>query len=594
MNSKDRRAFFDRHILITVLAAAAMMIMIGATLLSYFNYLVRQQQKEFLQLAHAVRYGIEICLEGEKRSLLEYDFSDGGSKESLQAYLALFPESRKLGLVTDAEGTILLQCPAGDGDSVPGPLKEEISGLAHSFGQMNEKEILQGRALKISDHAYGIPFVRRLDRGRFVIELMGLEEIRTYLNSCMEDQNRGYAALKTQDGYIISHPNQNQIGLHMTEGRKEKYPDLDLSYLEELEERQLSGEEDTAVYDSYWFNEEPVRRSRKIATFTPVPLENEFWVLTLNLDYGTYMAPLRGYVMITLFLTAVLLIFSAAMLILRRAAREREKLALLETVHVKELNESHELYLRERDKRLQAIRLSQIGAMASRIAHDFRNFLHPVIGSAEFIYDSEEASEQIRQDAEQILNYSEKAVELTRQLSRLGRGETLEMALERLDLTALVKGCEEGIRRILPNNVKMESHAGGEKLTVLANALRLEETVWNLCGNAIDAMKEKGGTLSIRLSRIPAAELPSSASVRHSAFYALLEIEDTGTGMDRETLDRIFLQFFTTKKADEGTGLGLAIVYNTVTSLGGDVLVSSEKGKGTVFRCLIPEAEEET
>lgn len=589
MNRKDKNAL---PAILTAAAALVLMLMILGTLVSYFNFLVRRQQEEFLQLAHGLRYGIEVCLEGEKRSLSEYGFSEKEREESLEAYAALYPEARKTILLADRKGSVLAACSPEGRETVSLPGEEDLSEIHLLFGEADKERILQGRAVRVSDHAFCIPLVRKLGEDLFVVELMGLEEIQTYLNSCMEDQEKGYAALKTQDGYIISHPNPGQIGLHMTKGRKEKYPDLDLSYLDELEEKQLSGQEDTAVYDSYWFSEEPVRKSRKIATFTPIYFEKEFWVLTLNLDYGTYMAPLRGYLMLTLFLVAVLLIFSAAMLILRRAAREREKLAFMETEHMKELHASNELYLRERDRRLQAIRLSQIEAMASRIAHDFRNFLHPVIGCAEFIHDSGEASEQIRQDALQIISYSEKAVELTRQLSRLGRGETLEMALERLDLSALVKSCQEGIRRILPDHVKLESHVEGGRVTVMANALRLEETVWNLCGNAIDAMKEKGGTLTIRLSRASADAVPSSASLNPAASYALLEIEDTGIGMDKETLDQIFLQFFTTKKAGEGTGLGLAIVYNTITSLGGDVLVSSEKGKGTVFQCLIPEAEE--
>jgi len=111
--------------------------------------------------------------------------------------------------------------------------------------------------------------------------------------------------------------------------------------------------------------------------------------------------------------------------------------------------------------------------------------------------------------------------------------------------------------------------------------------VLNLCTNAYQAMREKGGRLGIRLSATEDAERTGGAGR-----YALLEISDTGHGMEQAVMAHIFEPFFTTREVGEGTGLGLSVVHGIVTSMGGSISVASESSVGTSFSIFLPAAAE--
>lgn len=238
----------------------------------------------------------------------------------------------------------------------------------------------------------------------YLILLMDMDEIRSYLNRVVEDEEEnGYVALKNQERYILSHKNPEQIGLHMVRGRKEKYPDL--SYLDELEAMQLSGKEDTYVYDSYWFGENEIKKGKKVATFTPMYLDHEFWVVTINLDYQTYMVPLQRFMQKGIGLSAcALLLFGVLLFRLNRSGEERKKI-IRENRYLQELNEAMGELAREREQRIHARKLSQIGTVTGKIAHDFRNFLMPVMGHAEFLLMDDSLPDKAKQDAEKIMEY---------------------------------------------------------------------------------------------------------------------------------------------------------------------------------------------
>ncbi len=144
------------------------------------------------------------------------------------------------------------------------------------------------------------------------------------------------------------------------------------------------------------------------------------------------------------------------------------------------------------------------------------------------------------------------------------------------------------LRRLIGENVTLEVVHGRDLWPVKADIAQFEQVIINLAVNARDAMPD-GGKLTVRTSNVGAEE---SARYQYKGMplgeYVLVEVEDTGTGIAPELIDKIFDPFFTTKDVGKGTGLGLSTVYGIVKQTGGFVYVESVLGKGTIFRIFLP------
>ena len=152
----------------------------------------------------------------------------------------------------------------------------------------------------------------------------------------------------------------------------------------------------------------------------------------------------------------------------------------------------------------------------------------------------------------------------------------MEVERKPVDMVALVQETLPLIRAAVPASVTIELDLSARRRTIRADASEIHQVVMNLAANAGHAMKHRGGQLVIRL-----LEAPERSAVR-------LIVEDDGDGMTEETLERIYDPFFTTKGPGEGTGLGLAVVHGIVTSLGGEIDISSTPGAGTTASVLLP------
>ncbi len=245
----------------------------------------------------------------------------------------------------------------------------------------------------------------------------------------------------------------------------------------------------------------------------------------------------------------------------------------------------------EREKALQAQldqarRLESVGQLAGGIAHDFNNILGVIMNYAEFVGDELEGDSQARDDVEEIRRAAERAAALTRQLLIFSRREIVQ--LELLDLRQVVAELENLLHRALGERVEMETRFDEGLATVEADPGQIEQVLVNLAVNARDAMPD-GGRLLIEVEN---AELDEEYAYMHPdtepGAYVRLKVSDTGTGMDKETVQRAFEPFFTTKGKGEGTGLGLATVYGIVTGAGGRIDIYSEPGMGTTVKVHLP------
>jgi two-component system cell cycle sensor histidine kinase/response regulator CckA len=234
----------------------------------------------------------------------------------------------------------------------------------------------------------------------------------------------------------------------------------------------------------------------------------------------------------------------------------------------------------------QAHKMEAAGKLAGGIAHDFNNILTAILGYSNLLADELPPQGAAREDIEGIRKAAGRATNLTRQLLAFSRRQPFSP--RPLDLNAAVQDAERLLRRILPEDVILSLTLSRAAASVVADPAQIEQVLLNLAFNARDAMPS-GGELRIS-TRVAAVEEPRVVGLDSLApgSYVVLCVDDTGTGIEPEILDKVFEPFFTTKPRERGTGLGLSSVYGIARQLGGAVEVSSEPGRGASFSVWIP------
>jgi len=231
-------------------------------------------------------------------------------------------------------------------------------------------------------------------------------------------------------------------------------------------------------------------------------------------------------------------------------------------------------------QRATADRLEAVGRMAGGIAHDFNNLLTAVSGHAELLEEDMDPDDERLRDVEGIRQAASRGADLVGRLLMFSRRERL--APIRFDTSALVASIEPMLSRVIGGQVQLAFDLERRPLPVIADPVQLEQVLLNLVINARDAMPA-GGMLTVRTS-IGTAILPGDEGPVPAA---MLEVSDTGDGMDEATLRRIFEPFFTTK-AGRGTGLGLTTALSIVRGSGGTLTADSHVGHGSVIRVSLP------
>jgi signal transduction histidine kinase/CheY-like chemotaxis protein len=291
-----------------------------------------------------------------------------------------------------------------------------------------------------------------------------------------------------------------------------------------------------------------------------------------------HKAPLPSWLLTAcMVVVAALLLSGTLVFVLRRLvqARTADLAKSLEAL-------KSEMNLRQKAENfaLETQKFDAIGRLVGGGAHDFNNLLSVIMGNLELLKEQRDLDASSLRFANQALSATKRGAKLTYDLLSFGRRAQLVPQVLRIDL--VLQGIEELLRRTLPENISIAfSYAPHLKAAVVDQG-QLENAVLNLVVNARDAMPD-GGRLTILVRSIA-----PEAGDKTATEQIVIDVTDTGSGIQEETLGKVFEPFFTTKEVDKGSGMGLAMVHGFVTQSGGKISIRSSPGQGTTVELRFP------
>lgn len=235
-----------------------------------------------------------------------------------------------------------------------------------------------------------------------------------------------------------------------------------------------------------------------------------------------------------------------------------------------------------------AQKLESLGRLASGAAHDFNNILSVVAASASLIKEMSASTRELKDLATNILQASDDAARITRQMLSIARRTEFER--RPFDLRRLAKGLEAVFRQRARNELEVKVDVP-INLWVLGDYGQLEQVILNLFNNAADSIRGYGGLVSVAAQRETLSVEEAAERHLRPGDYVRLSISDNGSGMDQETLSRAVEPYFTTKGEGYGTGLGLSIAQGIVEAHDGSLLLESRIGDGTTATVWLPQSE---
>jgi two-component system, cell cycle sensor histidine kinase and response regulator CckA len=242
-----------------------------------------------------------------------------------------------------------------------------------------------------------------------------------------------------------------------------------------------------------------------------------------------------------------------------------------------------EAQLRESQK------MQAVGTMAGGIAHDFNNILSAILGNVELAKQDAGAQSPALTSLLEIEKAGRRARDLVRQILTFSRNETTIRST--IHLADVVHETTRLIKVTLPPSIDLVVRIEDHVPPVMADATQIEQALLNLCTNAMHAIGSSKGTISVKLGSTYTLPLRKERRGKSRGHHVTLSVQDTGVGIDPETMERIFEPFFTTKPVGQGTGLGLAVVHGIMRTHQGSVGVQSKPGQGSVFTLYFPPAK---
>jgi PAS domain S-box-containing protein len=234
----------------------------------------------------------------------------------------------------------------------------------------------------------------------------------------------------------------------------------------------------------------------------------------------------------------------------------------------------------------QSQKMEAVGRLAGGIAHDFNNLLTAITGYSEILNINNKLDKSSTRNINEIKKAADRAASLTQQLLAFSRKQIMQPKI--IDLNMLLLEIEKMLRRVIGEDVIIQTKLSGGLGKVRADPTQMEQVIMNLALNARDAMPA-GGKLTIETKNECLKEQYCNRfSEVNPGDYVLLSVQDTGHGMEEETMKNIFEPFFTTKEIGKGTGLGLSMVFGIIKQSDGHISVSSQVNRGATFNIYLP------
>lgn len=240
-----------------------------------------------------------------------------------------------------------------------------------------------------------------------------------------------------------------------------------------------------------------------------------------------------------------------------------------------------------------AQRLESLGTLAGGVAHEFNNVLQPLLLYTDLALEDLPEDSPAVENLKNILTLANRAKGLSQQILTFGRQDT-DAEFELLNLTPVVHEALTMIRALLPATIDIRADISSDIGNVRGDPAQIKQLLVNLCNNSFRALAASDGHIIVSLKEvIVPRKLASEHPKLRDGEYVVLQVADTGVGMDPQTVERVFEPFFTTQDVGQGTGLGLSVVHGIVVRHDGEIILESELGKGTRVRIYLPLADED-
>lgn len=388
----------------------------------------------------------------------------------------------------------------------------------------------------------------------------------------------GYSVVKDQNLYIIMHHAKSQIGLDAIYDRERLYPELDYSSLHAWLEKQKTEDSGTGVIDTYDWSDETHPRIQRMVAFQAIYIQGERWIVNSTLPVTELSAPLDDMMMTMIGIVFVYIMLLGIIVVFVLQSHFQAVAQGKEITYLKEINRGMETVARKNEEIRHYQRIQSLGMMSSHIAHEFNNYLTPVMIYAELLENDASISPENKEMIHEMLVSVDRASDLSKQLLAFARQDT-GVRLEQLNFTEEVRHAVGIVEQLAPAVITVHTDITEEPLYILGRKGMAEHILMNLCKNAFQAME-----------KTERKELGIELMGGHG--HLILRVRDTGCGISEEAQQKIFEPFYTTKGSRHGTGLGLSVVRNILGSIGGTIHLESTLGEGTCFTMEIPLCED--
>lgn len=445
-------------------------------------------------------------------------------------------------------------------------------------GTGSQAEIV-GKQLSEQSGWYEMKISKKIitDEGEYrLLFFMDLHRIYQKIVEPVKIGKNGYSVVKDQNLDIIMHHATDQIGMDAVRGRSLRYPALNLTSLDAWVERQAKEDSGTGILDSYVWDDPSLPAVRRIVAFTVIYIQGERWIVNSTLPMKELDDPLNRMMVILIGIVifyVLVLVFATRMILKNRfLAVSQQK----EISYLKEINQGMEMLAHKNDEIRHYQRIQSLGMMASHIAHEFNNYLTPVLIYSELLENDETISEENKEMIREITSSVDKASNLSKELLAFSR-QDMGVRLEKLNFTEETTNALAIVSQLVPSAITFKTEITKEVLYIWGRRGMAEHILMNLCKNAFQAMEHsEKKILTVSLTR----EMEGKICLR---------VSDTGCGISESARQQIFEPFYTTKGSRQGTGLGLSVVQNMIRSVDGTIEVKSQPEQGTCFELYIPE-----